>query len=184
MARTGESLRQPRFVRRLAEEHALAEVVHEVAEGRSSTVVLRGIAGQGKTTLIEWLAAAARDQGFVVLRTTGVEFESGVAYSGLSAVLRPVLGRVGDLPPILVGGSVTPVGKSDAAARLAAWWAPSSDPAAWREAAVTGLASATSGQTIRGALTATDGLLAVIGGPSEGGASGGVSWRGTLSGAE
>jgi DNA-binding CsgD family transcriptional regulator len=101
MVRTGESLRQPHVVRRLAEEHALAEVVHEVAEGRSSTVVLRGIAGQGKTTLIEWLAAAARGQGFAVLRTTGVEFESGVAYSGLSAVLRPVLGRVGDLPPVL-----------------------------------------------------------------------------------
>lgn len=101
MVDLGEAPGNPRLVGRVAEENRLARLVGDIAAGQASVLVMRGIAGQGKTALLDWLAARARDDGFVVLRTTGVEFESGVAYSGLSAVLRPVMDRVDDLPAIL-----------------------------------------------------------------------------------
>ena len=47
--------------------------------GRSGTLLLRGEAGIGKTSLLEYAPARAEDM--FVLRATGVEVESGVAFS-------------------------------------------------------------------------------------------------------
>ncbi len=68
-------------------------------DAAAAAVVVRGDAGQGKTALLDWVADAGRDRGFIVLRATGVEFERGLAFSGLTAALRPLLPRIDELPP-------------------------------------------------------------------------------------
>ena len=58
--------------------------------GREGALVLRGEPGVGKSRLLSEAAALARDQGFTVLSTTGVQFEAHLAFAGLHQVLRPV----------------------------------------------------------------------------------------------
>jgi hypothetical protein len=87
---------------RQAELGALVALLDRVTATDSDDVaalVVRGEAGQGKTALLDWLADAARDRGVTVLRATGVEFERGLAFSGLTAALRPLLHRIDELPP-------------------------------------------------------------------------------------
>lgn len=79
---------------------ALDRLLDDVATDRASVVVLHGDAGAGKTVLLDRAAATARDGGFTVLRATGVEFERGLAFSGLIAVLRPLVDRLEDLTPV------------------------------------------------------------------------------------
>ncbi|NTW40038.1 MAG: AAA family ATPase, partial [Cellulomonadaceae bacterium] len=63
---------------------------------RGSALVLHGLPGVGKSTL---LAAAADDaDGFAVLRTSGIESESPLAFAALQRLLRPVLGLAHRLP--------------------------------------------------------------------------------------
>ena len=76
---------------------ALARLLDGAVAGQASVLVVRGDAGQGKTALMEWMATAAADRHLTVLRATGVEFESELAFSGLTAVLRPLLDHVDDL---------------------------------------------------------------------------------------
>ncbi|HEX6417574.1 MAG TPA: ATP-binding protein, partial [Acidimicrobiales bacterium] len=83
-----------------AELAALDRLLDDVATDRASVVVVRGEAGAGKTVLLDRVAATARDRGFTVLRATGVEFERGLAFSGLIAALRPLLHRLEDLTPV------------------------------------------------------------------------------------
>jgi DNA-binding CsgD family transcriptional regulator len=66
------------------------------AQGESSSVVLRGEAGIGKTSLLARAAEHSRDR--TVLRVAGVEAESDLAFAGLDGLLRPILGRIGELP--------------------------------------------------------------------------------------
>ncbi len=66
------------------------------ARGESSCIVLRGEAGSGKTALLEY--AESRGSGSKVLRTTGVEAESDLAFGGLYGLLRPIVGKLGELP--------------------------------------------------------------------------------------
>lgn len=82
---------------RAAELAALTTVLDGVAANRSAAVVVHGDAGQGKTALLEWVAGAARNRAFAVVQATGIEFERGLAFSGLTAVLRPLLHRIDDL---------------------------------------------------------------------------------------
>jgi DNA-binding CsgD family transcriptional regulator len=79
---------------------ALARLLDNAAAGRASVLVLRGEAGQGKTALAEWMAGEAADRGMTVLRATGMEFESELAFAGLTAVLRPLLDRVDGLTDV------------------------------------------------------------------------------------
>jgi DNA-binding CsgD family transcriptional regulator len=76
---------------------ALSNLLDDVAEARATVTVVCGAAGQGKTVLVDWTVDAARARGFDVLRAAGVEFERGLAFGGLTAVLRPLLGRVDEL---------------------------------------------------------------------------------------
>ncbi|MBG0563963.1 LuxR C-terminal-related transcriptional regulator [Actinoplanes aureus] len=81
---------------RSAEVSALDEVIARARDGFGGAVVLRGEAGEGKTALLE--AAAGRAGGMRVLRTTGVEAESDLAFATLHQVLWPVAGSLDALP--------------------------------------------------------------------------------------
>jgi hypothetical protein len=78
-------------------ECAAIDVLLEAsARGESSSLVLRGEAGTGKTALLMY--AAERGGGRRVLRTTGVEGESDLAFAGLYGLLRPIVDKLGELP--------------------------------------------------------------------------------------
>ncbi|GGU91143.1 transcriptional regulator [Actinomadura cremea] len=81
---------------RSAEVGALDEVIARARDGSGGAVVLRGEAGAGKTALLD--AAAARGGAMRVLRTTGVEPESDLAFAALHRVLWPVTGSLDALP--------------------------------------------------------------------------------------
>ncbi|MFI6599400.1 LuxR C-terminal-related transcriptional regulator [Nonomuraea sp. NPDC050536] len=81
---------------RSAEISALDEVIARARDGFGGAVVLRGEAGAGKTALLD--AAAARGGAMRVLRTTGVESESDLAFAALHQVLWPVTGSLDALP--------------------------------------------------------------------------------------
>ena len=66
------------------------------AEGQ--VLMLLGDAGMGKTALLADAAGQARRAGLRVLSVTGIESEQDLAFAGLHQLLRPVLGRVEDLP--------------------------------------------------------------------------------------
>lgn len=67
------------------------------AEAVSSTVVLTGEAGVGKSALLAAVVEKVRDS-VLVLPTGGVESESDVGYGGLHRLLAPLLAQVGSLP--------------------------------------------------------------------------------------
>jgi ATP/maltotriose-dependent transcriptional regulator MalT len=71
-------------------------VLQASAQGESSSVVLRGEAGIGKTALLARAAEHSRDR--TVLRVVGVEAESDLAFAGLDGLLRPLLGKIDELP--------------------------------------------------------------------------------------
>jgi DNA-binding CsgD family transcriptional regulator/tetratricopeptide (TPR) repeat protein len=59
---------------------------------------LTGDAGIGKSVLLEHTRCAARERGYRVLSTTGIQSEAGLPYAGLHRVLGPSLGRAAELP--------------------------------------------------------------------------------------
>ena len=67
-------------------------------EGHSGALVLRGVAGAGKTALLEAAQATAVDM--CVLASGGVESEAELPYAALHQLLRPVLGRLDELPEV------------------------------------------------------------------------------------
>jgi DNA-binding CsgD family transcriptional regulator len=62
----------------------------------SSVLVIRGEAGIGKSSLLE--DAVAKTRNMPVLRATGVESESELAFAGLHQLVRPLLGMLDSLP--------------------------------------------------------------------------------------
>ena len=81
---------------RAAECATIERLLEAAGRGESGSLVLRGEAGMGKTALL----GHALDQasGMTVLRTTGVEVESDLAFAGLHALLRPIADQLGQLP--------------------------------------------------------------------------------------
>ena len=73
-------------------------LLEEARGGRSGALVIRGDAGIGKSTLLEYAVARAGDAR--VVRALGVETESEFAYSGLHELVRPLLDRLPELPPV------------------------------------------------------------------------------------
>jgi DNA-binding CsgD family transcriptional regulator len=67
-------------------------------EGRGGALVLTGQPGIGKSALLEAAAREADADGFAVLRATGYEAESQLAYAGLHLLLHPALDRLKVLP--------------------------------------------------------------------------------------
>jgi DNA-binding CsgD family transcriptional regulator len=74
----------------------LRSLLEQVRGGMSGTVVLRGEAGIGKTTLLNATAEAADD--LRVMRLEGIESEMQLAYAGLHRLLVPYLSRLAELP--------------------------------------------------------------------------------------
>ncbi|AQZ62845.1 putative transcriptional regulator [[Actinomadura] parvosata subsp. kistnae] len=81
---------------REAEAEAIAELLAGARAGTSSSLVLRGEPGIGKTALLDHVAAAAGDMRLV--RGSGVEFEAELPFSGLQLLLRPALGSLAAIP--------------------------------------------------------------------------------------
>ncbi|MFW6723724.1 ATP-binding protein [Streptomyces sp. MAR4 CNY-716] len=79
----------------LAELDAL---IGAAADCRGQSLVLRGEAGIGKSSLLAYAEGEARRRGFTVLRAVGWEAERALAFAGLHQLLRPVLDRAGALP--------------------------------------------------------------------------------------
>ena len=64
--------------------------------GRSDTLVLRGEAGIGKSSLLRY--AVARASEMQVLSVVGVEAEADMAFSGLLEACRPILAALKEIP--------------------------------------------------------------------------------------
>jgi len=84
--------------RRRREQQVLDGLLGDVRDGRSPVLLLHGEAGAGKTALLDYVAEQARTGGARVLRASGVESESEIAYSALQQLCAPLLDRIGRLP--------------------------------------------------------------------------------------
>jgi AAA ATPase domain len=84
------------LVGRALERALIDEMIADVRAGRSRVLVLRGEIGVGKTSLLEYAAAA---EGITILRSVGVMVESDLPFAGLDQLVRPVLHLTGRLSP-------------------------------------------------------------------------------------
>jgi DNA-binding CsgD family transcriptional regulator len=84
------------LVGREAECGVLVELLDGARRGRSGALVLYGEPGIGKTALLEQTVARADEMQ--VLRATGLEAASGLAFAGLGNLLRPALGLLTRIP--------------------------------------------------------------------------------------
>ncbi|GGM30911.1 LuxR family transcriptional regulator [Micromonospora yangpuensis] len=84
------------LVGRSVELKVLDELIEGARSGRGESLVVRGEAGIGKSTLL----AHARDaaSGARVIQVSGAEFERELPYSALHQLCVPVLGHLADLP--------------------------------------------------------------------------------------
>src|SRR4051812_5336392 len=87
---------RPRLRGRVRECALLDELVSAIARGESRSLVLRGEAGIGKTALLEYLIASARDA--TVVRAVGVESDMELGFAGLHQLCGPLLDRLEGLP--------------------------------------------------------------------------------------
>jgi len=79
------------------EERArLDGLLENARRGEGAAAVLRGEPGIGKTALLDYAVERAGD--IRVLRTTGVELEANLPFSGLHELLRPLLQLVAEVP--------------------------------------------------------------------------------------
>ncbi|MFC6237359.1 LuxR C-terminal-related transcriptional regulator [Longivirga aurantiaca] len=74
------------------EKQAVDDLLATARSGRAGALLLVGLPGIGKTTLLDHGEATARAAGMTTFRITAVESESGISGSGLS-LLRPLLGE-------------------------------------------------------------------------------------------
>jgi DNA-binding CsgD family transcriptional regulator len=84
------------LVGRRSELEAIELVIEAACEGRSGGLVVRGVAGVGKTALLDAAIAGAPD--LRVLRAEGVQAEAELAFAGLHQLLRPLTGLLERLP--------------------------------------------------------------------------------------
>src|SRR5690348_18379765 len=85
------------IVSRAAELSRLDDLLTALAGGEGGALVMRGEAGIGKTTLLEALAARARD-AVTVIRAWGAETEAELTFAALADLLDPVLDDLAALP--------------------------------------------------------------------------------------
>ncbi|WP_447041806.1 AAA family ATPase [Streptomyces sp. DSM 118878] len=82
---------------RRRERDALEALVAEVEAKRSAVLVLRGVAGIGKSALLDHLAGRVAE--YRVARGAGAESEMELPFAGLHQLCAPFLDRAGSLPP-------------------------------------------------------------------------------------
>jgi len=85
------------LVGRIDQRAELRRLAAEADVGRPGIAVLFGEPGQGKTALLDELAAEARRRGATVLSATGAEFESELPFGALSCLLTPLFGHLPEL---------------------------------------------------------------------------------------
>src|SRR5438552_10804754 len=98
----GQGQNQPgmgatRLVGRGAELAQLHTALAEAAE-HGGALFVTGVAGIGKTSLLDVAVSDARNRGYKVLTVTGLESEADLPFAGLHQLLQPVLLSVGALP--------------------------------------------------------------------------------------
>jgi DNA-binding CsgD family transcriptional regulator len=81
------------------ERTLLRTILAEVAT-HGQALVVRGGPGVGKSRLLTEIAGTARERGMSVLTATGVQSEADLPFAGLHQLLRPVRGRVTELPAV------------------------------------------------------------------------------------
>ena len=84
------------LVGRTRELGELAALLEEARDSRSSSLMIHGEAGIGKSALLDETVASA--DGFRVLRARGYESESDIAYAGLLDLLMPVFDLADRIP--------------------------------------------------------------------------------------
>lgn len=85
------------LVGRAALQAELAQRIESARDSGGSTLILRGEPGAGKTSLVQW--AAARADGFTVLRCRGLESEVELPFGGLHELLLPLREEIEALAP-------------------------------------------------------------------------------------
>lgn len=83
---------------RLAEREAVEQLLARARSGRSGALVIRGVAGIGKTALLEFARDSATAARFRVAKSVGVESETQFAFAGLHQLCAPLLDRADALP--------------------------------------------------------------------------------------
>jgi DNA-binding CsgD family transcriptional regulator/tetratricopeptide (TPR) repeat protein len=83
---------------RRREQDALDRVLAGVRAGHSEVLVVRGEAGIGKSTLLEYLVEQA--SGCAVARATGVQAEMELPFAGLQQLFASMLGPLDGLPEL------------------------------------------------------------------------------------
>jgi DNA-binding CsgD family transcriptional regulator len=78
------------------ERARVAALLADAAEGRGGALVVRGLPGVGKSTLVA--DAAEHTEGVRVLRTSGIESESPLPFAALQRLLAPAMRHVEKLP--------------------------------------------------------------------------------------
>ena len=81
---------------RETERAAIAALLDAARAGCGGALVVRGVAGAGKSTLLADALEHAADMR--LLRTSGVESESPLAFAALQRLLRPLRGGIENLP--------------------------------------------------------------------------------------
>lgn len=87
----------PLIVGRERESGLMVGLLDEVID-RGAVLVLTGIAGIGKSTLLEETRSIGNDRDMLILSTAGVPSEANLPFAGLHRLVRPLLPRVGELP--------------------------------------------------------------------------------------
>jgi DNA-binding CsgD family transcriptional regulator len=85
------------LIDRRAECGLLDRVLRDVRSGQSRVLVLHGDPGMGKTALMDYVAEQA--SGCRLVRASGVESETELAYAALHQLCLPMLERLEHLPP-------------------------------------------------------------------------------------
>ncbi|WP_205855955.1 AAA family ATPase, partial [Phytoactinopolyspora endophytica] len=67
----------------------IERLLGDAREERSGALVVRGEAGIGKSVLLDHAVSVAESEGLQVVRGTGVESDSELAYGGLHQLLFP-----------------------------------------------------------------------------------------------
>src|SRR3954449_4927216 len=84
------------LVGRSRERARLERLLDDARQGRSGALLLHGDPGIGKTALLRWTAEQASDMH--VLRSRGIETESGIAFAGLAELVLPLLDKLDAIP--------------------------------------------------------------------------------------
>src|SRR3954453_13773489 len=87
---------RPVLAGRDRERAAIAALLDATRSGTGAGLVLRGVAGSGKSALLADALDAA--EGMTVLRTSGVESEAPLAFAALQRLLWPLRSRIDALP--------------------------------------------------------------------------------------